>query len=133
MRKTINMRTAGIWQLECPPDFVIGFTNGIVPGLTDDAESPLGFHIHQLRMSSRYHERHERIFQIMHQLVGINMAGNVVYANERQVERTSERFCGHHANQQRTHQARALGNGNGRQLLRLHLSLCQRLFQNPRD
>ena len=82
-----------------------------------------------MRVSSRHHQAQKRRFQILiFNVICADMAFNMMDADQRKPCGKADGLCCGNSYQKRPHQPRAIGNGNGRQIRKLHSRIFQCLF-----
>jgi S-adenosylmethionine:tRNA ribosyltransferase-isomerase len=113
--KLVDDGTAGIAESEEFRDFVVSFTGGIVARFS---EQPVGESLadfKQVGVSAADHQRERRIFDARagFENHGVDMAFDMVDADERQVAGKAERLRVGDADQQRAYQAGTFGDRDG--------------------
>ena len=79
------MLAGRIRQAQQASDLVIGFADRIILGLPHDLISGMLRHINQLSMATRCNQCQQRKVQLLADLTGIDMAGQMIDRNQRLV------------------------------------------------
>ena len=112
--KAVNPGPPGVTQAHRPGHLVKSFTGGIIPGLSQGHNVFRRRHQQQGGMAAGGDERHQRIADSgTGKKIGIKVSLHMVDRDQRQPGRISERFCRGDAHDQRSHQAGAVGDGDG--------------------
>ena len=85
MGQGIHMLAGRIRQAQQAPDLVIGFADRIILGLPHDLISGMLRHVNQLGMATRSNQGQQRKGQLLTDLTGIDMAGQMIDRNQRLV------------------------------------------------
>ena len=130
----INLRTARITQANGAGHFVEGFACRVVAGPSENLVFSIIPYHHQMGVTAGYHQTHKGRFQIrIFDIIGGNVAFDMVYAHQRQLFRIADGFRLGHAHQQRAHQPRAIGDADGVQIVQSHICRSQCFFNDLID
>lgn len=131
-----NRGTARERQAEHAPDFIEGFASGIVDGAAQALIAPMRAHQQQLAVPARSYQRQKRevrLGEIRRQPQGIDMPLQVVDAQQGQAGHQRQALGEIDADQQRAHQPRSLGDGDGVKGVIAQRGLPQRFCDNGAD
>ncbi|MNS94906.1 hypothetical protein D3C72_1291380 [compost metagenome] len=125
-----HFRAAGIAQAQQLGSLVEGLARGIVQRFAQQRVVADAAHFHQLRMPAGHQQRHEREGRrLARQQRRQQVAFQVVHADHRHVQRKAQRIGHRGADQQRAGKARALGEGDGVDVLAGAAGIGQHLFE----
>ena len=88
------MLAGRIRQAQQAPDLVIGFANRIILGLPHDLINGMLRHINQLGMATRSNQGQQRKGQLLADLAGIDMTGQMIDRNQGLVMNHGQGFSG---------------------------------------
>ena len=105
---------AGISQAERLRHLVERLAHRVVDGGTERDVIAPATHVHEHRVAARHERHHRRRREVRRaDLVRVQMALEVVHADERHVLRPGSPFRERHAHHKRAHKARRVGDGHG--------------------
>ena len=110
----VDAGPAGIGQPQHPRGLVEGLARRVVHGLAQQAVLAVIGHLHQMAVPAGHHQAHKGRRQLrVGQVIGGDMALNMVDGNHRLAAGIAEALHAVHAGEQRAHQPRAVGHGKG--------------------
>ena len=128
----VDPRPAGIGQRQHPRRLVEGLARRVVHGLAQQLVAAVVRHAHQVAVSAGHHQAHERRRQFrMGQVIGGNVALNVVHGDQGLACGIAQALHAADAGEQRAHQPRAVGDGEGIHVSKAHVRLPQGLIHHP--
>ena len=130
----INLRTARIAQANGAGHFIKGLSGRVVTGPSQNLVFSIIPHNDQMGMSAGYHQAHKGRLQIkIFDIIGGNVAFNVVYAHQGQLFRVADSLGLGHSHQKRTYQTRAVGDADSVQIVQGHICCSQGFLNNLID
>lgn len=138
MFRTERIRTLGdswaarVGEAEELGNFIEGFAGGIILRLAEHLILEVILHQHQLRMSAGNDEceQGKSQFRIFTKQVGIDMAFEMLDADERFLPDESERLGGTDADEERGHEPRPLGHGDEIDIRRCQMGTGHRFLDD---
>ncbi len=137
-----DRRTPRIRQSQQPSHLVEGLARRVVDGLAEQCIAPVVAHQDELGMSAADHEAEQRERRLrgewlggggIGQPVGIDVALDVVHANQRQVVRHGKRLRHVDAHQQRADEPRPVGDRHGVEIAPVDLRVLHGRTQGRND
>ena len=129
----LDFRAAGIWQTEHSCHLVEGFSARVVSALSDKLKMLIVKHLDDCGVSAACEQAKIRRFERGIDIVCGDMSFDVRNGKQRLAPRIRERFCKVDAHKQRSEQPRAVGDGNGVDVVLGHICLFKRFFDDVFD
>ena len=134
LRRAVKGRTAGVWHAEQPRDLVKALPCRVVARTAENAQLRIVLDIDEHGVPAGDDKAQKRRLQVrVGQIVGRDMALDVVDRNERHIERQCSRLGKIHADEQRADKAGRIGHGDGVQLAARQAGVLQRLLGKTVD
>ena len=134
LRRAVKGRAAGIGHAEQPRDLVKALPCCVVARAAQNAQLRIVLDVDEHGVPAGDDEAQKRRLQVrVGQIVGRDMALDVVDRNERHIERQCSRLGKIHADEQRADKAGRIGHGDGVQLAARQAGVLQRLLGKTVD
>ena len=133
-REFVEDRTAGIGEAEELGDLVIGLAGRVVAGTADELVFEVGAHVVEVRVPSADDERERRQGRLwMFKDHGVYMALQVVHGDERDAVREADGLGVGDADQERSDEPGAAGDGHSADVAPCTAASMQSFFHDGRD
>ena len=127
----VQQRAAGIRQAQHARRLVKGLARRVVHRLAQQRIDAVIVHAHDVRMAAGGHQADKRRLQVpVRDVVRADVALDVVDRDERLARRVRQRLRRGDADEQRAHQARAVGYGDGVHVRKGHVCLFEALVHD---
>ena len=131
LRHFIQQRAAGIGQMQYARRLVKGFACRIILRAAKQLIHAVILYHQDVAVTAAGNQAHKgRLKGFVRQIIGADMAFDVVDGDQRLVQRVRQRLGAAHARQQRANQARAVGDSQRIDVIKGHAGFLQRLIHH---